>query len=69
MAIGTVIRTGSNIVIRDEKGNQTASIFSASPDDKIVGYTSTILTMRRGNSIVTYNEQGQQLSNDVRSID
>jgi hypothetical protein len=49
--------------VYDEKGKKLAAIDAGNrKDDGLKGYTSTIMNIRRGNWIYTYDEKGQKLN-------
>lgn len=59
MAIGNVVERIGTIFIYDERGLITASIGAG---DGLKGYTSSTVTIQRGNQIFTYDEQGRLVS-------
>ena len=60
--IGSALERGSLIVVYDEKG---MSLFSKSkgsgPQDGLLGFTGSTVTVRFGSVIYTYGEHGQTL--------
>ena len=58
--IGSALERGSLIVVYDEKG---MSLFSKSkgsgPQDGLLGFTGSTVTVRFGSVIYTYGEHGQ----------
>jgi hypothetical protein len=58
--IGSALERGSLIVVYDEKG---MSLFSKSkgsgPQDGLLGFTGSTVTVRFGSVIYTYGENGQ----------
>ena len=60
--IGSALERGSLIVVYDEKG---MSLFSKSkgsgPQDGLLGFTGSTVTVRFGSVIYTYGERGQTL--------
>lgn len=61
MAIGSVIQRSGSLVVYDERGHQTGMVLTASGDSELQGYTSSTVSVRRGNLVLTYNERGQQM--------
>jgi len=65
MAIGNAIEKGSFVCIYDENGLQTASVtIDPGSNDRLKGYTSTAVNIRRGTFIFTHDEKGRV----IRSI-
>ena len=60
MAIGSAIERGSLICVYDEQGH---TLFSKArgngPDDGLMGFTSSTVTVRFGSIIYTYGERGE----------
>ncbi|CAH2604123.1 conserved protein of unknown function [Rhodovastum atsumiense] len=57
MSIGNVIQQDSLVYVYDEKGRQTAA-FDVGPKGRLVGHTSTTVSVRRGAFTYTYDEEG-----------
>jgi hypothetical protein len=70
MAIGSVRQQGTSLYIFDERGAQLGMLFNvlSRPKDRLMGYTSSVITVKTGNSIVTYDQHGHPLSNNF-SVD
>ena len=62
MAIGSAIERGSLIQVFDERGR---TLFSkargAGPEDGLLGFTSSTVTVRFGSVIHTYDEKGMTI--------
>jgi hypothetical protein len=60
--IGSAIERGSIIYVYDEHGS---TLFSKArgngPDDGLIGFTGSAVTMRYGSIIYTYDEHGQTI--------
>jgi hypothetical protein len=60
MAIGSALERGSLICVYDEDGR---TLFQKSrgsgPDDGLLGFTGSTVTVRFGSIIYTYDEDGQ----------
>ena len=61
--IGMVLEKGSQVVIYDERHRQTACVFLCG--GKLLGYTSTTFSIKRGCVVVTYNERGRQIGSKI----
>lgn len=57
MAIASVVQRGSSVVIINEDGKQTASLYVG---DGVQGYTSNTVSIRMGSMIYIYDEKGNQ---------
>ena len=61
--IATVVRKGAYVYAYDKDGHQITTLSAGSgPQDGLVGYTSTTISVRKGAYIYTYDEKGRQLS-------
>jgi hypothetical protein len=62
MAIGSAIERGSYIFVYDQRGT---TLFSKTrgngPNDGLLGFTGSTVTMRYGSVISTYDEKGMTL--------
>ena len=61
--IGMVLEEGSQVVIYDERQRRTACVFLSG--GKLLGYTSTTFSIKRGCEVVTYNERGRRISSKI----
>ena len=53
MPIATAIKRGSFVYVYDEKGRQILTISAGNkPEDGLTGYTSTTVSVRRGDSFI-----------------
>ena len=60
MAIGSAIQKGTSVSIFDENGKPLAIIHCGNgPEDGLVGYTSTTITLRRGSTLQICDEKGR----------
>jgi hypothetical protein len=55
MAIGSAVQKGRRVLIMNEKGSAVATIPAG---DGLQGYTSSSVSVRHGNIIRIYNENG-----------
>lgn len=63
MAIVTAVPRGSSVYAYDEKGRQIFAISGGTgPNDGLVGFTSSTVSVRRGSSIYVYDDKGRQIS-------
>lgn len=60
MAIGHAEERGTNVYIFDEKGKQI-KIISMGSRGKLVGFTSTSVSIKIGPNTYLYNETGRQI--------
>lgn len=59
MAIGNAVQRGSFVYVQNEKNRQISTIAAGSgKDDGLKGYTGSIVNVRRGAFIYTYDEKG-----------
>lgn len=56
MTIAMAVQRGNNALVYDETGKILCSIGSV---DALMGWTSSTVTIRNGNTMRTYNEKGQ----------
>ena len=61
MAIGSAVAKGETIYVYDEKGKQ---LFIKTGE--LMGYTGSIVTVKRSGHVYTYDEKGSQKS--VKSV-
>ena len=62
MAIGSALERGSFIIVYDEHGRTLFSKARGSgPQDGLLGFTSSTVTIRRGSVVSTYDEHGVTL--------
>jgi len=54
MAIGNAVQRGNSVYVFNEKN---LSLFTASGE--LMGYTSSLVNIKRENTIYSYNEKGQ----------
>jgi hypothetical protein len=60
--IGSALERGSLIVVFDEHGTTLFSKARGSgPNDRLLGFTSSTITVRFGSIIYTYGEHGQTI--------
>jgi hypothetical protein len=60
--IGSALERGSLIQVFDEDGQTLFSkAMGAGPDDGLIGFTGSTVTVRFGSVIYTYDEDGQTL--------
>lgn len=59
MAIGSALDKGSIVEIYDENGNQTGYVYK-SEDDRLMGYSSSSVSIDFGNIIRIYDERGSE---------
>ena len=60
MAIGSAIQKGTSVSIFNENGKPLAIIHCGNgPEDGLVGYTSTTITLRRGSTLQICDEKGR----------
>jgi hypothetical protein len=63
MAIGSVTQRGNVAVIYDEAGRQLSMIqVGFGPNDGLLGYTGSSVSLRFGAMILTYDARGRQIS-------
>lgn len=60
MAIGHAEERGTNVYIFDDKGKQLIWIPMGS-NDKLVGFTSTTVSIKKGPNTYIYDEKGKQI--------
>jgi hypothetical protein len=62
MAIGSAVERGSQVFVYDERGQM---LFSkpkgAGPNDGLLGFTGSSVTIRAGSVTYVYGERGQML--------
>jgi len=61
MAIGNVVQCGSSLYVYDEGGTQIGTI-AMGANDRLLGYTSSTVSVWRASTIFTYGEKGNPLS-------
>jgi hypothetical protein len=62
MAIGSVVQRGTYVYAKDDRGRELCQLPAGNgPRDGLVGYTSTTISIRRGNNIYTYSERGRNI--------
>jgi hypothetical protein len=62
MAIGSAIERGSQIFVYDERGHMLFSKPKGSgPQDGVLGFTGSTVTVKSGSTTLTYGEYGQVL--------
>ena len=60
MAIGSAIERGSQVFVYNEAGQMLYSKPKGSgPEDGLLGFTGSTVTVRAGSVIITYGEHGQ----------
>jgi hypothetical protein len=63
MPIGNAIEKSSFVYVYDEKGKQLfAKPSGNAPDDGLMGYTATTVSIRRSAYIYTFDDKGRQVS-------
>lgn len=61
MAITTVVQRGYHVYVYDEKSRQTAIIPAGNgPNEGLMGYTGSSVSIRRGAFVYIYDGNGQQ---------
>lgn len=60
MAITLAVEKGSNVYVYD--GNKKLYTLAISKNDELVGYTGSTVNVKRGSSVYTYDEKGNQKS-------
>jgi hypothetical protein len=62
MPIASAIQRGSAVYVYDERNRQLFSrTIGTKPQDGLVGYTATTVSIRVGNLVTTYDVTGRQL--------
>jgi len=59
MAIAYAVLNGGSVFAKDEKGH---TIFIQTGVDQVLGNTSTTVTVKKGNTIVVFDERGKTIS-------
>lgn len=66
MPISYAAQKGNMIIIYNERGLQTGTIYAGlGRRDGLQGFTGSIVSVRHGATIITYDEKGRQLSTIV----
>jgi hypothetical protein len=63
MAIGSAVQRGAYVYVRDERGRELCQLQAGKgPNDGLLGYTGTTISIRRGNNVYVYSEKGRNIS-------
>ncbi len=63
MTIGNAIQRGNGVYVYDEQGRQLFVHYAGSgPDDGLEGYTSSVVNIRRGPYVISYDKSGRQIA-------
>lgn len=63
MSIATAETRNGFVYVTNDKGVRIQTIPCGNgPNDGVTGYTSSTVSVRKGDFIYTYNEKGQQIS-------
>jgi hypothetical protein len=63
ITIATAVQRGRFVYVYDDRGRQRASLLAGNgPNDGLVGYTGSNVSIRRGAFIYTYDAKGRQIS-------
>jgi hypothetical protein len=62
--IGTVVPRGNHLYVYNKQGQQLCTIGgeSSQPNQGLIGFTSSSVSVKRNNLIYIYNAKGQQIS-------
>ena len=69
MAITNAVQSGHNVMLYDQNGNQSLSFmvpYNGGPSDGIVGFDSSSVTVRCGEYVHVYDQNGMLIS--TRSV-
>ena len=62
MAISVAVQSGSIVSVYDEKNSRRFTLSTGTdPKDGLVGYTADTVSVRRDNTIYTYNANGSRI--------
>lgn len=62
MAIGSAVQRGTYVYVKDERGRDLCQLQAGSgPNDGLLGYTGTTVSIRRGNNVYTYSDKGRNI--------
>ena len=63
MSIATAETRNGFVYVTNDKGVRIQTIACGNgPNDGVTGYTSTTVSVRKGDYVYTYNEKGQQIN-------
>ncbi|WP_198304372.1 hypothetical protein [Arcobacter vandammei] len=63
MAIGSAIEKTNFVHVYDEKGRQIfTKEYKQKNGDKLMGYTNSTVSIKKGKMLYTYDEKGKQIS-------
>jgi hypothetical protein len=62
MPIASAIQRGTSITVYDEKNRTLFSKSTTESRNGLLGYTANSVSIRVGNSVITYDASGRQIS-------